>query len=105
VHRPTPPRPVDRPVAHRVEPRHTTPAPGGHVTPRETPRASEHHNATPQNRNTPRSAAPSTTPDMGAYRGTISRDRTSVAPRGGDNTRTSSARTSAPSTTRGVSRR
>jgi hypothetical protein len=42
---------------------------------------------------------------MGAYRGTISRDRTSVAPRGGDNTRTSSARTSAPSTTRGVSRR
>lgn len=83
--RPMPPRtavrrPAPRAVAPRVERRPAEP--GRHAAPRETPRAHENRPTAPQHPTAPHHAAPTTKPDMGAYRGAISRGNATSAPRG-----------------------
>lgn len=83
--RPMPPRtavrrPAPRAVAPRVERRPAEP--GRHVAPRETPRAHENRPTAPQHPTAPHHAAPTTKPDMGAYRGAISRGNATSASRG-----------------------
>lgn len=80
VCRPAPPRPAPRAVAPRVERRPAEP--GRHAAPRETPRAHENRPTAPQHPTAPHHAAPTTKPDMGAYRGAISRGNATSAPRG-----------------------
>lgn len=75
VRRPAPPRPAPRAERRPAEP-------GRHAAPRETPRAHENRPTAPQHPTAPHHAAPTTKPDMGAYRGAISRGNATSAPRG-----------------------